>query len=118
MLILSELQFVRYQNLIKLPKTIIYDCRCANLIIFLCYPTNNDRKYVDRQEALIHIGLNIRKLRTEKKLSIQELSDKLDIEYNNLIRIEKGRTNCTVATLLKISKVLEIKLTDIFEGVG
>lgn len=72
---------------------------------------------MDKQEALIFIGLKIRELRNEKKMSIQELSDKLDIEYNNLIRIEKGRTNCTIGTLLKISKILKVELTELFEGV-
>ena len=46
---------------------------------------------------------------------LQELSDKLDIEYNNLIRIEKGRTNFTIGTLLKIGKILNVKLVDIVD---
>lgn len=37
----------------------------------------------------------------------------LDIEYNNLIRIEKGRTNLTVGTLLKICKALRVNLSDV-----
>lgn len=59
------------------------------------------------------IGLKIRELRNEQNLSIMELSDKLEIEYNNLIRIEKGRTNLTIGTLLKVCKALKVKLVDI-----
>ena len=70
---------------------------------------------MDKKESLIQIGLKIRKLRMERQLSIQELSDKLDIEYNNLIRIEKGRTNFTIGTLLKIGKVLNVKLVDLVD---
>ena len=44
-----------------------------------------------------------------------ELSVNLDIEYNNLIRIEKGRTNPTIGTLLKISQGLNVKLVDIVD---
>ncbi|MDR1552279.1 MAG: helix-turn-helix domain-containing protein [Prevotellaceae bacterium] len=68
---------------------------------------------MNKEAILIKIGLKIRELRKEKNLSITELSDKLEIEYNNLIRIEKGRTNFTVSTLLKICKALDVKLVDI-----
>jgi transcriptional regulator with XRE-family HTH domain len=68
---------------------------------------------MDKDEVLNKIGLKIRELREEKKLSIQELSDELNIEYNNLIRIEKGRTNLTIGTLLKICLALNVKLIDI-----
>jgi transcriptional regulator with XRE-family HTH domain len=70
---------------------------------------------MDNKEIYTRIGLKIRELRTEKNMSIQELSYNLDIEYNNLIRIEKGRTNPTIGTLYKISQVLNVKLTDIVD---
>lgn len=68
---------------------------------------------LDKQETLIGIGSNIRKLRESKNLSIQDLADKLDIEYNNVIRIEKGRTNFTIGTLVKIANALDVGLRDI-----
>ena len=70
---------------------------------------------MDKEILLKKIGLRIRELRKERNLSIQEFSDKLDIEYNNLIRIEKGRTNPTVITLYKISQTLCVKLIDIID---
>ena len=51
---------------------------------------------IDKQKALTEIGLRIRQLREAKELSLQEFADKLDIEYNNVIRIEKDRTNFTI----------------------
>ena len=48
---------------------------------------------LDKEKTLVDIGLRIRELREGNKLSIQEFADKLEIEYNNVIRIEKGRTN-------------------------
>ncbi len=68
---------------------------------------------LDKQETLVAIGSKIRKLRESKNLSIQDLADKLDIEYNNVIRIEKGRTNFTIGTLVKIANALEVDLKDI-----
>ena len=61
------------------------------------------------------IGLKIRELRIKKELSLYDLSFMLDIEYNSLIRIEKGRTNPTLKTLYNISKVLNVQLKDIVD---
>ena len=68
---------------------------------------------LDKQETLNEIGTKIRKLRESKNLSIQEFADKLEMEYNNVIRIEKGRTNLTIGTLVKIANSLEVNLKDI-----
>jgi len=68
---------------------------------------------LDKQETLNKIGLTIRKMRESRNLTIQEFADKMDMEYNNVIRIEKGRTNFTIGTLVKIANVLELDLKDI-----
>ncbi len=67
-----------------------------------------------KKNILLHeVGSKIRSIREERGVSLQELSDKVDIEYNNLIRLEKGRTNPTIWTLYKISQALEINISDI-----
>jgi len=68
---------------------------------------------MNKEEIIKKVGLKIREIREYQKLSINELADKLDIEYNNMIRIEKGRTNPTLGTLYKICQALEVRLTDI-----
>lgn len=68
---------------------------------------------MDKEDLCLKIGQRIREFRMSQNLSLQELSDKLNIEYNNLIRIEKGRTNPTVETLYKISQSLNVKLRDL-----
>jgi len=68
---------------------------------------------LDKNETLLAIGARIRELRESKDWTIQEFADKIDIEYNNVIRIEKGRTNFTIGTLVKIANALEIELKDI-----
>lgn len=74
---------------------------------------NNDRIMLDKNKTLIEIGLKIRALRENSKLSIQDFADRLEMEYNNVIRIEKGRTNFTIGTLVKIANALEVDLKDI-----
>ena len=68
-----------------------------------------------KEDILNKIGLKIREIRVEKNISIQQLADIIDIEYNNLIRIEKGRTNITIGTLLKICQALEVKLINVVD---
>lgn len=70
---------------------------------------------LDKQETLTEIGLRIRQLREERKLTLQDFADKLEIEYNNVIRIEKGRTNFTIGTLVKIANALEIPISKLFK---
>jgi transcriptional regulator with XRE-family HTH domain len=70
---------------------------------------------MEKNEVLVKIGIKIRKLREEKNLSLQDLSDKCDFEKPNLIRIEKGRTNPTIGTLLKIAQVLNVRLAELVD---
>ena len=68
-----------------------------------------------KEELFISIGLKIRGIREKQNLSLQEVADKLNIEYNNLIRIEKGRTNPTIGTLYVICQVLGVRLVDVVD---
>ncbi|MDR3187845.1 MAG: helix-turn-helix domain-containing protein [Prevotellaceae bacterium] len=73
---------------------------------------------MNKEVVLRQIGAKIRALRTNKKLSLTEFSDRLNMEYNNLIRIEKGRTNLTIGTLLKICHVLRANLPEVVSVEG
>ncbi len=64
-------------------------------------------------EYLIHIGKNITRIRKEKNLTSKELGYCCDIEKSNLIPIEKGRINVTIATLVKIAEALNVDLKDL-----
>lgn len=70
---------------------------------------------MDKEILKRKVGLKIRSIREGKNLSIMDLADMLDIEYNNLIRIEKGRTNPTIITLYKIGQALNVKLPEIVD---
>ncbi len=64
-------------------------------------------------EYIKEIGDKIVSIRKEKNLSSLELSFLCEMEKPNLIRIEKGRTNPTIKTLLKICKALQVDLKEI-----
>jgi transcriptional regulator with XRE-family HTH domain len=61
------------------------------------------------------IGLKIKLLRIERKISQQDLAAACNFEKSNLARIESGRTNPTVATLLKICQILDVPISQLFD---
>lgn len=60
------------------------------------------------------LGKRIVVLRKEKKLKQIDLAIKINIEDSALRRIESGRTNPTVKTLLRIAEGLEVEFLDLF----
>jgi transcriptional regulator with XRE-family HTH domain len=66
-----------------------------------------------KEEILIKIGFRIRAIREEKNISQQDLAAACNFEKSNMSRIESGRTNLTIGTLLKISEALDVKLIDL-----
>lgn len=59
--------------------------------------------------------LLITKLRKQKKISQVDFAYGMDIEKQNLNRIEKGKTNPTVWTLKQIAGVLEVPIQKLFD---
>lgn len=70
---------------------------------------------VDYQIVLRDVTRRIKEVRRMKKLTVQEVAYRCNIERSNLSRIEAGRTNVTLKTLCTICTALEIKLTDIIK---
>lgn len=69
----------------------------------------------DYDEALIKLGLTIRKLREETtSFSQEKLGLEVDLSENQIRRIEKGQTNPTVKSLLKIAEILKVNIKDLF----
>lgn len=62
------------------------------------------------------IGSNIRKLRTAKGLSQEELAFRAEIDRSYLSEIENGHKNMSVMVLDQIAAALEVDLRELFEG--
>ena len=62
----------------------------------------------------ILLGRRIRTLRTEKKLTQQELGEKADINYKFLGEVERGQQNPSFQVLVKIAAALNIELPELF----
>ena len=60
---------------------------------------------------LKQVGLRIRELRKQKKLSQLQLAVMMDNHAEQLGRIERGELNVTISSLKKIAESLDISLT-------
>lgn len=68
---------------------------------------------MNENDIYITIGLNIKRIRESKNITQQELAYRCDFEKSNLSRIESGKTNITIKNLWKISKALEVDITEL-----
>jgi transcriptional regulator with XRE-family HTH domain len=59
------------------------------------------------------LGKRIATIRKAQHITQVELGDRCDIEKPNMARLESGGTNPTVLTLKKISKALNIPLSEL-----
>lgn len=66
-------------------------------------------------DVLYRIGRRIVQIRTERGISQQDLAARCNFEKSNMSRIEYGRTNMTLGTLLTISRALGVKLRDLVD---
>ena len=57
----------------------------------------------------------VHKLRTEKGLTQEELAEKVGITRQTVISIEKGNYTPSVLLAIKLSKVFDVKVEDIFK---
>lgn len=60
------------------------------------------------------LGKRIRRARKDKKISQEELADRVGLHYTTISRIERGLSNSPVETINKIAKALSIKISDLF----
>lgn len=63
---------------------------------------------------LIIISKQIRRLRTEKGITQQELAERSNLSLPFINRLENNPKNLSIETLLKILGVLDISLSDFF----
>ncbi len=85
-----------------MPKNIL--CFNATLVVM-----NNLRD----KAVLIKFGERLKELRTDKKLTLEQLAFAADIELSQVHRIEKGKINPTYTTLLALASGLEITVSEL-----
>jgi transcriptional regulator with XRE-family HTH domain len=64
-------------------------------------------------EVLLILGDNVARYRKEKRLTQREVAFACGMEEQNYRRIEKSLTNPTLKTLIRISEVFNVEVTDL-----
>ena len=65
------------------------------------------------QETLEQFGAKIKTLRSKKGLTLEQLAFEADIELSQVHRVEKGKINPTLTTLIALAKGLGITLAEL-----
>jgi transcriptional regulator with XRE-family HTH domain len=65
--------------------------------------------------VMARFGQQLRHERTKQRLTQESLSMAADISTSQVARIEAGKLNTTLSTLLRISKALNIDPGDLFQ---
>ncbi|TBX70796.1 XRE family transcriptional regulator [Bacillus mycoides] len=63
----------------------------------------------------MNIGMKIKKLRTEKGMTLKELSEKSELSVGILSQFERGLTTIAVDSLEKLADIFEVHLTHFFD---
>ncbi len=69
----------------------------------------------DGQNFKTCFGKNLKRIRKSKNLSFRQLATRCNIDYSDLSKIEKGKRNIQLSTLLELSKGLDIHPKVLFE---
>lgn len=68
-----------------------------------------------KEDFLRRFGTNFGKIRQSRNLSFRSLSQKCDIDYADLNRIEKGKRNITLTTIMELANGLDIHPRELFD---
>lgn len=72
-------------------------------------------KKMDYRQEIEAIASNMKKLRQSRKMTVQELAYRCEMERSNLSRIEAGKTNLTIKTICTICNALGAELRDVIK---
>jgi transcriptional regulator with XRE-family HTH domain len=61
------------------------------------------------------VGMRIQRLREKRELSQEALSKKAGVSRGYLARLETGRHDPSLSTLIKIGKALKVKVSDLVD---
>ena len=61
------------------------------------------------------IQINVKEIRDSKKITLEELSKKADVDIKELEKFENGNINIRFTNVVKIAYALDVELTDLYE---
>ena len=70
--------------------------------------------YMRKYKVNEKLGKRVRKARRDRKITQEELADRVGLHYTTISRIERGISNPPVQTVNKIAKALKVDMSDLF----
>ncbi len=70
------------------------------------------------KEVLLLLGKHLKSLRKEKKQTYRKMAQQCNIDYGDIQKIESGKINITVLTLIELAKGLNIPPKDLLDFDG
>ncbi|TSJ37380.1 helix-turn-helix transcriptional regulator [Mucilaginibacter corticis] len=67
------------------------------------------------EAAILILAQNVRKYRIAAGLTIMQLANKMDTDYSQIGRIERGLSNPSISTLFDLATALNIHPADLVE---
>lgn len=72
-------------------------------------------KHRRNEKGISILAKNIKKYRKELKMTIQELANRLDVDYSQIGRMERGIVNPSISIVFDIAEVLDVKASQLLE---
>ncbi len=70
-------------------------------------------RHPEGDEFLKQLGLNLKRVRQEKGISQYKLGLETETDASYIRKIERGKQNLTILSLLNIAKVLDINIIEV-----
>lgn len=70
---------------------------------------------LSESSEILAFGQTVRRIRKDKKISMQKLAHQADIELSQVYRIETGKINPKLSTILNIARALEVSPKELFD---
>lgn len=71
---------------------------------------------LDESSDIVAFGNAVRRIRKGKKISMQQLAHQADIELSQIYRIETGKINPKLSTILNIARALGVSPAEFFNS--
>ncbi len=69
----------------------------------------------NKNDFKILFGKNLKRIRQSKKLSFRQLATRCNVDHSDISKIEKGKRDIQLSTLLELSKGLDVLPRELFD---
>jgi transcriptional regulator with XRE-family HTH domain len=74
-------------------------------------------KHRRNEAAISMLAKKIREIRKDRNLTIEELAFRMDADYSQISRMERGKVNFTVSILFDVAIALEVPPSQLLENI-